>query len=421
MARWHEMTASEVAEAVRSGATTAPKVAEDCLQAIAARDPTLHAFVNLDPAAARKAARAAGSGPLSGVTVGVKDIIDAVGWPTECNSPIHVGYRPVRDAAAVALLRDAGATILGKTVTTEFAFAHPGPTVNPHNAGHTPGGSSSGSAASVAARLVHVALGTQTGGSVTRPGAFCGVFSMKPSYGLVPREGVKPLSESLDTVGWYGRSVADLALVLSVFDHTPLPKAPRRLRIGVCRQPPWTSASRPMKANIENAAKKLAAAGHAVAPFGHEALLAPLHEAQETIMLLDGARSLCIERLHHQDKLSERLRKRLAAGMAIGADAERAARTTAERGRRELDLLLGSWDAILVPPSPGEAPATLASTGDPTFNRVWTLLGTPCVGIPYGRGPTDLPLGIQLVGRRRDDAALLAVAAEVATVLDAAA
>ncbi|MCC7276630.1 MAG: amidase [Alphaproteobacteria bacterium] len=421
MARWHEMTASEVAEAVRGGATTAAKVADDCLRAVADRDPSLRAFVNLDPAAARTAARAAGDGPLAGVTVGVKDIIDAVGWPTECNSPIHKGYRPARDAAAVALLRAAGATILGKTVTTEFAFAHPGPTVNPHNAGHTPGGSSSGSAAAVAARLVHVALGTQTGGSVTRPGAFCGVFSMKPSFGLVPREGVKPLSESLDTIGWYGRSVADLALVLSIFDPAPVPKARGRLRIALCRQPPWTSASRPMKANIERAAGLLAAAGHVVAPFGHEALVAPLHAAQETIMVADAARSLCIERMHHADSLSERLRTRLAAGVAVTAEDERGARTVAERARHDFDLLLGSWDAVLLPPSPGEAPATLASTGDPAFNRVWTLLGTPCVGIPYGRGPGDLPLGIQLVGRRRDDAALLGVAAEVAAVLGAAA
>ncbi|MGE0719048.1 MAG: amidase [Alphaproteobacteria bacterium] len=421
MARWHEMTASEVAGVVRSGSATALAVADDCLKAIAARDGALRAFVNLDPKAARRAAREAVSGPLSGVTVGVKDIIDAAGWPAECNSPIYAGYRPARDAAAVALLRSAGATILGKTVTTEFAFAHPGPTVNPHNPGHTPGGSSSGSAAAVAARLVHVALGTQTGGSVIRPGAFCGVFGMKPSFGLVPREGVKPLSEGLDTIGWYGRSVADLALVLGVFDPTPVPAAPGRLRIGLCRQPPWNAATAPMRRNIDRAARMLEKAGHAVAPFGHEHLLAPLHAAQDTIMVCESARSLRLERMHHEAKLSDRLRARLAAGAAVAPAEELAARHAADLGRNDLDLLLGSWDALLLPPSTGEAPETLASTGNPVFNRIWTLLGVPCVTIPFGRGPKGLPLGIQLVGRRRDDAALLAVAATVAEILGATA
>lgn len=419
MPDWSQETATRVAGAVAAGEATAAKVADDCIAAIAARDGALRAFVDFDPKAARKAARSAVPGPLAGVTVGVKDIIDADGWATQCNSPIYAGHRPDRDSAVVGLLRAAGATILGKTVTTEFAFAQPGPTVNPHNAGHTPGGSSSGSAAGVAARLVHVALGTQTGGSVIRPGAFCGVFALKPSFGLVPREGVKPLSESLDTIGWFGRSVGDLALLLSVFQRMPPAPAPKRLRIALCQQPPWQAASRPMRGAIQRAARQLEEAGHIVAPFGHEAMLEPLHEAHNDIMSIDAARSLRLEKLHHADALSPRLTERIAIGEQVGVAAERQARQLADLARRDFDHLLGSWDAILAPPSPGEAPKTLASTGDAVFNKLWTLLGVPCVSIPYGTGPNGLPLGIQLIGRRFDDAGLLAVAEAVSGILGA--
>lgn len=421
MSDWSNETATTVARAVADGTATAARVADDCIAAIAARDGALRAFVDFDPKLARKAARAAVAGPLAGVTVGVKDIIDADGWATQCNSPIYAGHRPDRDAAVVGLLRAAGATILGKTVTTEFAFAQPGPTVNPHNPGHTPGGSSSGSAAAVAARLVHVALGTQTGGSVTRPGAYCGVFSLKPSFGLVPREGVKPLSESLDTIGWFGRSVDDLALLLSVFQRTPVPDAPKRLRIAVCQQPPWSAATRPMRGALQRAARKLVEAGHVVTPFGHEAMLEPLHEAHNDIMSIDAARSLRLEKLHHADQLSPRLAERIAFGEQVGPDRERRARQLADLARRDFDHLLGGFDAVLAPPSPGEAPKTLASTGDAVFNKLWTLLGVPCVSVPFGTGPNGLPLGIQLIGRRLDDAALLAVAGVVAAALGAVA
>lgn len=418
MAGWNRETATAVRAAVEGGETTAVKVAEDCIAAIAERDGTLQAFVDFDARAARRSAKTA-QGPLAGVTLGVKDIIDADGWATQCNSPIYAGHKPDRDSAVVGLLRAAGATILGKTVTTEFAFAQPGPTVNPHHPGHTPGGSSSGSAAAVAARLVHVALGTQTGGSVTRPGSYCGVFSLKPSFGIVPREGVKPLSESLDTIGWYGRSVADLALVLSVFQPEPVIPPPQRLRIALCLQPPWSAATGPMRTAVRKAARALERAGHIVAPFGHEAMLEPLHDAHDAIMSVDAARSLRLEKRHHEDRLSQRLRERILRGEAVTADAERQARRTAELGRREFDLIAGSWDAILTAAAPGEAPETLASTGDAVFNKLWTLLGVPCVGIPAGRGPKGLPLGIQLVGRRFDDARLLAVAASVADVIGA--
>ncbi|MGE0723152.1 MAG: amidase [Alphaproteobacteria bacterium] len=422
---WNEATASAVAAAVRAGKATARQVADDAIAAIAAREPTLHAFVNFDPKLARRAAKDADAiapkGPLAGVTVGVKDIIDAKGWPTECNSGIYKGHLPDRDAAAVALLRRAGATIVGKTVTTEYAFSHPGPTVNPYNPKHTPGGSSSGSAAAVAARLVHVALGTQTGGSVIRPGAYCGVFSLKPSFGLVPREGVKPLSESLDTVGWYARSVEDLALVLSVFQHHRAPAVGTRLRIALCEQPPWRAASRPVKQAMARAAKGLEAAGHRVVSFGQERRLEPLHAAQETLMILDGARALRYERIAYPELLSERLRERISGGDKVKPDAERAVRHLADQARAAFDGILGRWDAVLVPAAPGEAPATLESTGDPVFNRIWTLLGVPCVGFPVGRGPNGLPLGLQLVTRRGDDARLLAVAARVAEDLGATA
>ncbi|BBK41547.1 amidase [Allostella vacuolata] len=419
MTDWNQETATTVRAAVAAGQATALQVLDDCIAAIAARDPELKAFVDFDPKAARKAARAAGAGPLAGVTVGVKDIIDADGWATQCNSPIYAGHRPDRDSAVVGLLRAAGATILGKTVTTEFAFAQPGPTVNPYHPGHSPGGSSSGSAAAVAARLVHVALGTQTGGSVIRPGAYCGIFALKPSFGLVPREGVKPLSESLDTIGWYGRSVADLALVLSVFLAEPVTPPPQRLRIGLCLQPPWSAATGPMRAAIRKAARRLEGVGHIVAPFGHEPMLEPLHPVCDDIMSVDAARSLRLEKLHHADRLSARLQERIAIGERISTDRERTTRRIAEQARRDFDHILGGWDAILTAPSPGEAPEGLATTGSPVFNKLWTLLGVPCVNIPFGRGPKGLPLGIQLVGRRLDDARLLAVAATVADVLEA--
>jgi amidase len=388
---------------------TAEAQTRAALDRIAQREATVGAWIHLDPEAALAGARAADRlgerGPLHGAPIAVKDILETADMPTEYGSPIYKGHRPAADAAVVALARAAGMVVVGKTVTTEFATRTPGKTRNPHGLSRTPGGSSSGSAAAVADGMVPLAFGTQTAGSVIRPAAYCGVVGYKPSFGLLPRAGMKQTADGLDTIGVFARSVAEAARFVGVLSRRPalleLPamKAPR---LAFCRTHQWSEAQPETVALLEALDLREIAA-----PAEH----APLAAAHETVNRREIADALAWEDAAHRDLLSPRLAAMIADGRRVEAAAYDAAREAARTARHALPDFFGEHDAIVVPAAPGEAPEGLASTGEPTFNRIWTLLGVPCVTIPGGKGPNGMPLGVQLVGRLGDDARLLAAAA----------
>ena len=407
-------SATEAALRIERGELTSEALVTECLERIAARDETVRAWAFLDRAQALAQARAldrgARRGVLHGIPVGIKDVIDTAELPTEYNSPIYRGHRPKADAACVMALKRAGAVILGKTATTEFANNHPAPTRNPHNPAHTPGGSSSGSAAAVADFMVPLALGTQTGGSVIRPAAYCGVAAIKPSFGSINRAGLKFVSESLDTIGTFARTVEDLALSMEALcgrarpDWSSFKEHPR---IGLCRTPRWSVADAASQANLDAAASRLAKAGAQVRPYEMPAQSDALFDRHRVIMGFESARALAWEYEAHPGEISASLKPRLDEGWKVTRAAYDEMRATAERCRRALAQDLREFDFLLTPSAPGEAPASLATTGDPVFNRAWTLLGVPCVTLPFGRGPKDLPLGVQLAGAFDGDAALL--------------
>jgi Asp-tRNA(Asn)/Glu-tRNA(Gln) amidotransferase A subunit family amidase len=390
------------------------KLVEACLERIAARDGELAAWVHVNAEASLAQARALDRqpalGPLHGVPVGIKDIIDTADMPTEHGSPIYRGNRPRADAASVALLRRAGCVILGKTATAEFANLHPPATRNPRNPAHTPGGSSSGSAAAVADRMVPLALGTQTGGSMIRPAAFCGVVGLKPSFGSINRTGVKPVADSLDTLGIFSNTVRDAALALELLSGRRAPdfSAKASPRIGFARTSRWKDADAATHAALESAASRLAAAGAGV----RDATLPPaaeaLFDAQGLIMDFEAARALAWEQASHRDAISATLRTRLERGWAVSREQYDGARQIARDARRQFADLMRGFDLLITPSARGEAPQGLATTGDALFNRIWTLLGVPCLTLPCGSGPQGLPLGIQLVAAFDQDAALLA-------------
>jgi amidase len=346
------------------------------------------------------------------VPVGIKDIMDTADMPTEHGSPIYRGNRPPSDAAVVATLRAAGAVIMGKTVTTEFAAFHPGGTRNPHNPGHTPGGSSSGSAAAVADFMVPLSLGTQTMGSVIRPAAFCGVIGYKPSFGTFPRAGVKPSSDSVDTIGLFARALDDVVLLSAAltgglpedFDRS-LGRPPR---IGLFRGPHWAKAEPAAAAHLEDAAGRLAAAGAGVVEISSPPILADAFEAHRTIVVYEMAQALGYEWHAHRDQISPALAEMVAGGVTCPFARYLAAQEIVGAARRWLADNFGDVDVWLALSAPGEAPAGLSGTGDPVFNRLWTVLHTPSLTLPRGRGPQGLPLGVQVIGRFRQDARVVA-------------
>ena len=335
--------------------------------------------------------------------------------PTGHGSPIYDGNRPFADAACIALLRMEGGTIMGKTVTTEFANRFPGATVNPHDPAHTPGGSSSGSAAAVADFQVPAALGTQTGGSVIRPSAFCGVIGYKPSFGEFARGGIKLQSPSLDTLGIICRSVDDLPALraaLLAAPPRPIDKDAAAPRIGLCRTPAWERADSATQSLIEHTARRLATAGAAV----REVTFAPeffdILDHHRRIFDFEAARNYAYEYEQHYHLVSPVLRETvLKAGRELPLARYVEALEKAEAFRRHLDGIFNEVDVLLTPSAASEPPEGLGSTGDPAFNSIWTLAWTPCITLPAGTGPRGLPLGVQLVGRRFGDEALLDAAA----------
>jgi len=374
------------------------------------------AFIEPDQvlAQARALDRMPARSRLHGVPVGIKDIIDTADLPTEYGSPIYRGHRPKADAACVALLRRAGCLILGKTVTTEFANNHPGPTRNPHNLAHTPGGSSSGSAAAVADGMVPLALGTQTGGSVIRPGAYCGTFACKPSFGSINRQGTKFVAESLDTIGLFSNDIEHLAPLLEILSGRAIRNVSGKPRVGLCRTPRWGDADAATQANLEDAARILARAGARVSDFELPPDSEQLFDRHKVIMGFESARALAWEYLNFPNEISATLRPRLEEGWKVSRADYDALRETARRCRRALAERMREVDFLLTPSARSEAPVSLASTGDPVFNRAWTLFGVPCVSVPHGKGPAGLPLGVQLVGAFDADQPLLAWAQWVA-------
>jgi Asp-tRNA(Asn)/Glu-tRNA(Gln) amidotransferase A subunit family amidase len=427
------LSALAAADLLRAGKISALELTEACLARIAQRDPEVQAWAFLDPEHARGQARAADDrrkrgrplGALHGLPVGVKDIIDTRDMPTENGTVLHAGRRPSEDATIVSLLRRAGAVIIGKTVTTELAVYAPNKTRNPHHPGHTPGGSSSGSAAAIAAGMVSLAIGTQTNGSVIRPASFCGVYGYKPSHGLIPRTGILAQSRPLDTVGVMARTLEDLALLaepLMAYDgkdpDVHPQAAPQLLEVArqeppltptlaFVRTPVWDQAEEDTKAAF---AELIDALGERVEEVPLPALFDDAIEAHRTIMETDLARSFAKEYARGRAQLSDTLRTMIERGQrTLAVDYNRAV-----DGRAVLNATLAPcfdrYEALLTPAALGEAPKGLEATGNPVFCTIWTLCGMPAITLPLLRGSRGLPLGVQLVGQRGDDARLLRTA-----------
>jgi Asp-tRNA(Asn)/Glu-tRNA(Gln) amidotransferase A subunit family amidase len=408
------LSALELVRQIETGALTPRAVIDRCADAIAKRDAEVGAFVALAIEAARERADQLATLPLRGLPIGVKDIYDTADLPTQYGSAIYAGHRPKADAAMVALIRRAGGVVIGKTVTTEFAGLQPAGTRNPHNLAHTPGGSSSGSAAAVAAGMVPIALGSQTGGSVIRPAAYCGVVGFKPSFRLLPTIGMKCFSWSLDTVGLFAAGVADAAFAAALISGRDLridstePAAPR---IALVRTRSWPEASASMQDAIARAARAAEAAGAKITEVELPPIFETATQAHGTIQDHEAYQALADEIDRHRDRLGPILREQLDKAAAITPAAYDDARRLARQARRAFVDFMEGIDVLLTPSAPGAAPHGLSSTGRPTFNRLWTLLGTPCVNIPGLYDSAGLPLGVQIVGRfARDRLALEAAA-----------
>ncbi len=428
-----DYTATTLAEALRRGDLSAREAVDTCLRRVDAAEPGIGAWTFLDPAHARRQAAVADDarnhraplGALHGVPIGIKDIFDTADMPACNGSVLHAERRPRRDATAVALLRQAGAVILGKTVTTEFALYSPGKTRNPHNPAHTPGGSSSGSAAAVAAGMVPVALGSQTNGSVIRPASFCGVVGYKPSHGTISRTGVLTLSRRLDHIGVFGRTVEDVALVADILgaydaaDEDMRPAARANLQSTAMEEPPvppyfafvktpaWTLAEPDM---IEAFSELCGALAGRVIEVDLPPVFDGALDAHKAVMAVEVAANLAQEYRAGATQMSARLRDVIAHGRRLSAQEYLRACALAPYLERSLDKIFNDCDAIITPAAPGEAPKGLESTGNPAFATLWTLCGLPAVSLPLLRGKNGLPIGVQLVGRRGGDARLLRTA-----------
>lgn len=429
----YQLSGVDAARAIADGAISAEQLMESCLGRVREVDGDVQAWAHLDPdhalarARARDESRKQGMpcGPLHGVPVGIKDIIDTADMPTEDGTVLHAGRLPVVDAFIVAALRAAGAVIMGKTVTTELATYSPGKTRNPHNFEHTPGGSSSGSAAAVAAGMVPLAVGTQTNGSVIRPAAYCGVYGYKPSYGLIPRSGVLKQSYALDQVGVFGRTIEDVALIAEQLvgadrdDPATQPRARLPLLATALEEPPLPPGIAFIKTPVWDQADRETHEAYAelVAHFGGRveevelpASAARAWEWHRTVMEAEMAASYDTEWERGRDRLSESLRGQLERGRAITALEYQKALARIAMVNEALTEIFSSYDAVLTPATTGTAPRGLASTGDPLFCTLWTFCGMPALNLPLMAGNNGLPLGVQLVGPRMGDAQLLRTA-----------
>ena len=410
------LSAQVAAAAIARGQITSEALVEACLARIEERENDVRAWVHIDSEKALEQARARDGekarGALHGVPIGVKDIIDTADMPTEYGSAVYRGHRPKWDASCVALLRRAGAIILGKTVTTEFADRHPERTRNPLNLLHTPGGSSSGSAAAVSDRMVPLAVGTQTAGSVIRPASYCGIIGYKPSFGAIHRSGMRPLRETLDTIGFFARTVSDAALLFAALTGTRMPlfepAGEVTPRVGLCLTPHGCKAEEPVLQAMEAVRSKLnrtrAGPGDITLPRGFD----ELDRAADTIATFETGQALAYEWQTFRKHLSPTLRGVLESAEELTYDDYRAARDRAASCRSMLRDVFADCDVLVTPSAPGEAPYGLESTGDPVFNKIWSLLYVPCVTIPVLKGPNGLPVSVQIVAPEGcDERALL--------------
>ena len=422
------MTAAEARAAIAARTLSAEEAARAALDRIARLDPALRAVAWLDAdlllRRAREADKAGRQGRLHGLMLGVKDMIDTADLPTQHNSPLYVDHRPGQDAAVVAVARAEGALIAAKLDTHEFASGGRLPAArNPHDPAHTPGGSSSGSGAAIAAGMVHLALGTQTGGSVLRPASFCGVFGMKATWGVVSQEGAKLYAVSLDTLGWYGRSVADLALMAEAVRAVRRPVGRRAglagARIGLCRTPWWDAADPAMQAATERAAALFREAGARVEDFDLPDGFERLNDEQNRLMRGEGRAAFLADYLRAPHLLHQDFKDRVEDADRIGFEGVRAAQDFCAACRPRFDAAMEGWDALLVPGALGEAPRSHDTTGNPMYQRAFTALHVPCIGLPGFVGPAGMPLGVQLIGPRCGDADLLELAAAAAEALGA--
>ena len=413
---FNELTAAEAAQRIVDGVLTSEKLVTACLDRIEKREKVVGAWVSFDPekalAEARQRDGEPSRGPLHGIPIGIKDIIETADLPTQFGSPIYENYQPVADAACVALLRTAGAVVLGKTVTTEFATYTPGKTVNPHSPAHTPGGSSSGSAAAVADFMVPLALGTQTAQSVIRPASYCGTVGYKSTCGEFALSGVRILGQSLDSLGVFARSVADCQLVRSALVNAkPKPPSQRRPpRIGLFRTPQWDDADPDSQRAVEAAGEAIKKAGGTVDDVPMRDPFNNLIDLHNHVMCFEVARSLAYEYETHRDRLSERLQGIIKAGLAVSYENYCQALLQRNRCRQMLSDLFINFDALIAPSAQGEAPRGLESTGNPLFGRIWSLLQMPCINLPGHTGRNGLPVGVQVIGAFGQDDRLIAVA-----------
>lgn len=420
----YELSITAASVAITAGDLTPEALMESCLERIAAREPAVEAFAHYDADAALDAARRLpkthGSGALYGIPVGIKDIIDTADMPTECNSPIYKGHRPAQDAVCVSRLRKAGAIILGKTVTTEFASTFPGPTRHPRDGTRTPGGSSSGSAAAVGDFMLPLALGTQTGGSMIRPSAFNGVVGYKPAWGLFDTTGVKPLAFDLDTIGFMVRSLDDVPVVSGVLaDRTPsVPVEVETPKIAIVRSADWNKADPETQTLLEETAERLASAGAVVRDVELPDPFDQVSPGQRIVMAYQAAEAFEHEWAHHRDALSESFRALIERGLEVSPAERTEVIATFDRCRGQLQDLFAPGEIILTPSAVGEAPLGLHSTGDSVFNRTWTALHVPCLTVPVTDGPHGMPLGVQFVDPHGDESTLLGTARWAARALD---
>ena len=408
--------ASEAAARLADGRATSRALVAACLARIAERDGEIGAWAHVEPAHALGQAcmaDAAGSGPLRGIPVGIKDIFDTADLPTEYGSPIHAGHRPDRDSACVAALRRAGAVILGKATTTEFASPVPVGVRNPHDFSRSPGVSSSGSAAAVADFMVPVTLGSQTGGSMIMPAASCGVVGYKASLEGIDRGGLRHLRRSLDTIGIFARSVRDIALVRAAMTATPvvsLDAAPGAPNIAVCRAPNWEDAEPATVEAVDAAAAALRGAGAALAEIDLPPVFDAAEDAFRIVTAVEGGSALAWEIANHRDRLNHWIRDQVAIGEGASESDYDAACGTAAKCRAAMAEIFGRFDSVLTASAPGEASDDLTGIQKSSFNRVWTMMHGPCITIPAFVGPNGLPVGVQLVGPVGGDDRLIRLA-----------
>jgi len=413
----NELSAVAAVREIAAGRLTCEALARACLDRMAAREPHVHAFSAYDEQKVLRQAKLLDGmserGPLHGLPVAVKDVLETADLPTQMGSSIYAGYQSRGDSAVVAAARSAGALILGKTVTCEFAGVAPRETCNPLDLTRTPGGSSSGSAAAIADFMAPLAFGTQTGGSILRPASFCGIVGYKPTYGTYNRQGLKFAAESLDTIGLFARDIEDIMLFAdALLGRAPLaPVAFAKPRIGLCRTYLWEAkASLETRTAVEQAARQAADAGAEIVEFDLPAGYQDLTAAREIINNVERARSLAWEWRTHRAEISTQLTQSIEEGLRTSHATYLSHLHRAEDLRADFALISQGLDGLLAPAVNGEAPAGLSYAGDPSFQGLWTLLHVPTLAMPAALGPHKMPVSVQLVGRRDEDHKLLSLA-----------